>query len=172
MAINVSVRQVLDPNFVEAVAIALAEFDVEPDLIEFEITESVFIHDVERARRAIEALRNLGAQISLDDFGTGYSALSYLREFRFDAIKIDRAFVRDLPDRVHVAIFSAIVALAKSLGVRTIAEGVETPEQAALVRQLGCDDVQGFLFSRPCDASEVAAMLGPNCFAPVWETIG
>jgi diguanylate cyclase (GGDEF)-like protein/PAS domain S-box-containing protein len=172
MAINVSVRQDLDPNFVEAVAIALAEFDVEPDLIEFEITESVFIHDVERARRAIEALRNLGAQISLDDFGTGYSALSYLREFRFDAIKIDRAFVRDLPDRVHVAIFSAIVALAKSLGVRTIAEGVETPEQAALVRQLGCDDVQGFLFSRPCDASEVAAMLGPNCFAPVWETIG
>jgi len=106
--------------------------------------------DVPGARRVLDALKGLGVRISLDDFGTGYSALSYLKHFSVDALKIDRAFVRDLPhDRGDAAIVSAVVALGHAMGLSVVAEGVETAEQAAIVRRLGCDELQGFYFTKP-----------------------
>jgi EAL domain-containing protein (putative c-di-GMP-specific phosphodiesterase class I) len=110
----------------------------------------VLMGDVTGVRRVIGELKDLGVKMSLDDFGTGYSALSYLKHFSVDALKIDRTFVRDLPhDRGDAAIVSAVVALGHAMGLRVVAEGVETAEQAAMVRRLGCDELQGFYFSKP-----------------------
>jgi diguanylate cyclase (GGDEF)-like protein/PAS domain S-box-containing protein len=150
LALNISARQMLDPSLVQDVRAALEESGIGPDSIELEITESVLMGDVTGVRRVLGELKKLGVRISLDDFGTGYSALSYLKHFSVDALKIDRTFVRDLPqDRGDAAIVSAVVALGHAMGLRVVAEGVETAEQAAMVRRLGCDELQGFFFSKP-----------------------
>ena len=112
--------------------------------------------ETEHNLRTLHALRELGVKIALDDFGTGYSSLSYLRAFPFDKIKIDQRFVRDI-DSSHEnkAIVRAVISLARDLGMRVTAEGVENEEQAAILASLGCTEVQGFLYSRPMPASEV-----------------
>jgi EAL domain-containing protein (putative c-di-GMP-specific phosphodiesterase class I) len=118
------------------------------------------MHDVDGARRAVTDVKELGVGFSLDDFGTGYSSLAYLKHFPVDALKIDRAFVRDLPgDREDAAIVSAVVALGHALGVRVVAEGVETAVQAALVCQLGCDEQQGYYHSKPLPAQDLEPLL-------------
>jgi diguanylate cyclase (GGDEF)-like protein/PAS domain S-box-containing protein len=150
LGLNISARQMLDPHLARSLGEALAETGVSPSQIELEMTESVLVGDVSGVRRVIHELKALGVRVSLDDFGTGYSALSYLKHFSVDALKIDRAFVRDLPhDRGDAAIVSAVVALGHAMGLTVVAEGVETAEQAALVRHLGCDELQGFYFARP-----------------------
>jgi len=150
LALNISGRQLLDPGLCRSVEEALALTNLPPGRVELEITESVVMGDVPGARRVIGQLKVLGLGISLDDFGTGYSALSYLKHFAVDALKIDRTFVRDLPqDRGDSAIVSAVVALGHAMGLGVVAEGVETPEQAAMVRRLGCDEMQGYYFARP-----------------------
>jgi diguanylate cyclase (GGDEF)-like protein/PAS domain S-box-containing protein len=157
LAMNISGRQVVDPGFVAFVVQTITETGVKPERIELEITESVIVGDVPGARGAIAALREHGIRIALDDFGTGYSALSYLKHFNVDGLKIDRSFVRDLPaDRGDAAIVSAVVALGHAMGLSVLAEGVESAEQAALVRRLGCDEMQGFHFSKalPADTLE------------------
>ncbi|MBC5810797.1 MAG: EAL domain-containing protein, partial [Candidatus Eremiobacteraeota bacterium] len=160
VAFNVSARQLLDAEFSAMIAAALEEHDVPPALLELEITESAVMSDLAGAKRAVAEVKALGARFALDDFGTGYSTLSYLKHFPVDALKIDRAFVRDLPgDRGDGAIVSAIVALGHALGLRVVAEGVETAEQAALVRKLGCDEQQGFYYARPVAAREAEALL-------------
>lgn len=114
------------------------------------------LQDLAGAQRAIRQLKALGVRVALDDFGTGYSALSHLKHFSVDALKIDRTFVRDLPgERGDVAIVSAIVALGHALGLRVTAEGVETAAQAVLVRKLGCDELQGFYYARPIGPAEI-----------------
>jgi diguanylate cyclase (GGDEF)-like protein/PAS domain S-box-containing protein len=161
MALNISGRQILDPDLVNHVEAALEETGVPPDQIEFEITESGVMADVAGARRAILGLKALGLRIALDDFGTGYSSLSYLKHFSVDALKIDRTFVRDLPlDRGDSAIVSAVVALGHSMGLSVVAEGVETAEQADDVRRLGCDEMQGYYFARPGRPEMLEALLG------------
>jgi diguanylate cyclase (GGDEF)-like protein/PAS domain S-box-containing protein len=160
LALNISGRQMIDTNFVVALAEAIVDTGTTPALIELELTESVIMSDLPAARRMIAELKSLGVRISLDDFGTGYSTLAYLKHFAADALKIDRAFVRDLPhDRGDSAIVSAVVALGHAMGLSVVAEGVETAEQAALVRRLGCDEMQGYHFAAPLSADRVASVV-------------
>ena len=131
-----------------------------PGRLELEITETVLLQDSEGTLAKLHQLRELGARISMDDFGTGYSSLSYLRRFPFDKIKIDRSFIRDLSKHEDsIAIVRAVAALGKSLGMATTAEGVETAEQLERVRIEGCTEVQGYFFSPPRPAAEIAQLL-------------
>jgi len=129
---------------------ALARSGINPKRLEFEVTESVLLEGSEETISALHNLRALGVQIALDDFGTGYSALSYLRSFPFDRIKIDKSFVQAMEDSNEcLAIVEAVAALATSLGMHATAEGVETKAQATKLALQGCDELQGFLFCRP-----------------------
>jgi predicted signal transduction protein with EAL and GGDEF domain len=156
VAVNVSARQLADPGFLALVDRALADYRVSAAQLEFEITESAMIRDDASTRAVLEALSDRGATLTLDDFGTGYSSLAYLQRYPIHRVKIDRSFVRDIPgDRDDVALISAILAMARSLGLAVVAEGVETLEQAELLRSVGCDELQGYLLARPASA-EVA----------------
>jgi EAL domain-containing protein (putative c-di-GMP-specific phosphodiesterase class I) len=150
VSVNVSPLQLRDGGFVNQVRDALREFKLEPARLELEITESVFIEDAQSALEQLRALRALGVRVALDDFGTGYSSLSYLRRFPFDTLKIDRAFVAEVLQRDDArAIVRMIAGLAATLGMRTVCEGVETPEQLTAVGEVGCDEIQGYLVSAP-----------------------
>jgi len=160
MALNISGRQVLDPTLASFLRDVVLETGVGFEQVELEMTESVVMGDVAGARSMIAELRALGASVSFDDFGTGYSSLSYLKHFDVDALKIDRTFVRDLPhDRGDAAIVTAVVALGHAMGLRVVAEGVETAEQMAMVTRLGCDEMQGFHFSRPLPPEKLERFL-------------
>jgi EAL domain-containing protein (putative c-di-GMP-specific phosphodiesterase class I) len=160
VAVNLSPAQFKNHDLVASVMAALSESGLPPHLLELEITESVLLRDSEATLAALHRLRKLGVRISMDDFGTGYSSLSYLLSFPFDKIKIDRLFVRKLASKGDsIAIVRAVTGLGKSLGILILAEGVETNEQLALLREEGCKEVQGFLFSRPHPAAEVERML-------------
>jgi diguanylate cyclase (GGDEF)-like protein/PAS domain S-box-containing protein len=157
IAINVSGAQVRDKAFVEDLRHACAASDVPPGLIELELTESVLMHDVPATADLLRALKQMGLRLSIDDFGTGYSSLSYLKRFPIDALKIDRSFVRDISsDPDDAAIVSAIISMAKSLKQEVVAEGVETQAQLDFLRLRQCDQMQGFLFSRPVTAQALA----------------
>jgi diguanylate cyclase (GGDEF)-like protein/PAS domain S-box-containing protein len=160
VAVNLSAVQFRSRNLVQAVISALAHSGLSPLRLELEITESVFLAETEANLAILHQLRELGVRISMDDFGTGYSSLSYLRSFPFDKIKIDRSFVKDLAERPDcVAIVRAISGLGRSLNITTTAEGVETLDQLDWLRNEGCNEVQGFLFSAAKPAGEVAALL-------------
>ena len=160
VAVNVSAVQLRHRNFAQVVLLALAASGLRPDRLELEITESVLLDDTEANLETLHLLRRAGIRISMDDFGTGYSSLTYLRRFPFDKIKIDRSFVQDAGKATEAgAIIRALVGLGKSLGITTLVEGVETEEQLAAVRAEGCQEMQGFLFSRPRPAAEIRAML-------------
>jgi diguanylate cyclase (GGDEF)-like protein/PAS domain S-box-containing protein len=160
VAVNLSPVQFKSRNLVQAVLMALAYSRLPATRLELEITESVLLGETEANLAMLHQLRGLGVHISMDDFGTGYSSLSYLRSFPFDKIKIDQSFVRELAERPDcMAIIRAVVGLGTSLGIATTAEGVETPEQLERLRAEGCTEVQGFLFSPPRRASDVALML-------------
>jgi diguanylate cyclase (GGDEF)-like protein len=160
VAVNLSAVQFRSRNLVQAVISALAHSGLSPLRLELEITESVFLAETEAHLAILHQLRELGVRISMDDFGTGYSSLSYLRSFPFDKIKIDRSFVKDLAERSDcVAIVRAISGLGRSLKITTTAEGVETADQLEWLRNEGCNEVQGFLFSAAKPAGEVAGLL-------------
>lgn len=153
VAVNISPKQFLSPNLATVVLSALATSGLPATRLELEITESIFISNVERTLDALHGLRKLGVRIALDDFGTGYSSLSYLRSFPFDKLKIDQSFVRDLTAGGNAnAVIRAITTLADALGMETIAEGVEDEAQAEILRQEGCRQIQGYLLSKPIDA--------------------
>jgi EAL domain-containing protein (putative c-di-GMP-specific phosphodiesterase class I) len=135
---------------------ALATTGLSAKRLEVEITESVLMQNTDQTIAALHRLRELGVSISMDDFGTGYSSLSYLHKFPFDKIKIDRSFISGLPDSVDAAaIVRAVAGLAKNLNMTTTAEGVETQQQLDQIRALGCSQMQGYLFSRPCRAADL-----------------
>ena len=160
IAVNVSAMQLCQGDFAETVLSALAASALPPQRLELEITESVLIDDGEGGLATLHRLRRAGIRISMDDFGTGYSSISYLRQFPFDKIKIDQSFVRDAPRSADaLAIVRAIIGLGQSLGIRTLAEGIETEEQLAVIRAEGCGEAQGFLFSAARPATEIDAML-------------
>ena len=160
VAVNLSPVQFKNKRLFETVHAILAETGLPPTRLELEITESLLLNDNEHTLQTLHRLRAIGIRISMDDFGTGYSSLSYLRAFPFDKIKIDRSFMRDLESRGDsLAIIKAVIGLGHSLGMSTTAEGVETEEQLAAVREQGCNEVQGFLFSPPLEQSQIGALL-------------
>jgi predicted signal transduction protein with EAL and GGDEF domain len=160
VAVNLSPAQFKNRNLVQSVMTALSTSGLAANRLELEITESVLLQDSEATLAALRKLHEFGVRISMDDFGTGYSSLSYLRCFPFDKIKIDQSFVRELSSHTDsMAIVRAVTGLGKGLGISTIAEGVETKEQLALLRLEGCTQVQGYLFSPPRPAAEVEDML-------------
>ena len=160
MAVNLSPRQFLDPNLVNVIVGVLEETGIQPHLLELEITESVMSHDMDSALAKLTAIRNLGVRLAIDDFGTGYSSLSQLKRFPIDVLKIDRSFIKGIPsDKEDIAITEAILALAGSLGVRIVAEGVETLEQQTFLERHDCHEMQGFYFSRPIPPDDFARLL-------------
>ncbi len=164
VAVNVSPAQFRTRHLVEAVREALQHSGLAPGRLELEITETVLLRESESVLATLHQLRATGVRIAMDDFGTGYSSLSYLQSFPFDKIKIDQSFVRDVARNADsLAIVRAAIGLGASLGMKVAAEGVETPEQVEILRAARCDQVQGFLYSRPCPASalpELLALLG------------
>ena len=156
--VNVSARQLAEPGLTTTVADALAASGLPPERLCLEVTESVVLEDGDRSVAALQALRDIGVGVSLDDFGTGYCSLSYLRRLPIDSLKIDRSFVRGLGNEADDdSIVTSVIDLARSLGVSVVAEGVETEEQLAGLRDRGCDTVQGYLFARPGPATGIAA---------------
>jgi diguanylate cyclase (GGDEF)-like protein/PAS domain S-box-containing protein len=160
MAVNLSPRQFREKNLVQMVAAILAETGLAPDRLDLEITESSMMHRAEEAAAGLRALHALGVQISLDDFGTGYSSLAYLHRFPVHTLKVDQSFVRDIKsDRDDAAIVSTVLSLARQMGLKALAEGVETEAQLSFLRTRGCDSFQGYLFCRPQPAADVEALL-------------
>lgn len=161
MLVNISARQFRDDGFVDMIGRVIADTGIAPDLLTLELTESMLMNDNERSAALLAQLRHLGVRIALDDFGTGYSSLAYLKRFPIDELKIDRLFIRDIDRHAHDnALAGAIVALAHSLGLRVVAEGVERPEQVALLRAHGCDLLQGFHFAAATAADDFPSRVG------------
>ncbi len=160
MAVNLSARQFAHEKLLQDVARVLNETGLDPATLEFEITESMVMRNPEHAVKLLNALKAMGIHLSIDDFGTGYSSLSYLKRFPIDSVKIDRSFIRDIPgDADDAAITQAIIAMAHSLRLKVIAEGVETTEQLRFLRDHGCDEMQGYYFSKPLPESEFLRLL-------------
>ncbi len=170
IAVNVSAKQFVRPGFRKAVAAALQASGLAPGRLELEITESVFVGDLETVDAIFRDLKKLGVRLALDDFGTGYSSLGYLKHGHFDKIKIDQSFVRGCTENgdINPAIITAIVALAKALGMETVAEGVEAMDELELVKERGADLVQGYIYSRPITQEQVIAQFdeGSGVFRP------
>ncbi len=160
MAVNVSARQLAEPDFVQGVAEVLADTGLAPHCLELELTESAVMNDVAHATAVMHELKKLGVQLAIDDFGTGYSSLAHLKRFEVDVLKIDQTFVRDLTvDPDDAAIVTTIIALAGNLGLDVISEGVETQEQIDFLRRHGCRHMQGYFFGRPLPAEGFLALL-------------
>ena len=156
VAVNISPMQFMRPDFPHIVTEALALSNFPPALLELEITEGIFIRDLNLAVARIRELQRLGLSIALDDFGTGYSSLSYLQRMPIDAVKLDRSFVSDLTtDVATVSMVRSVLAMADALNLRVVTEGVETEQQLEILRALGCDEAQGYLLGRP-ESAELA----------------
>ncbi len=163
VAVNVSPRQLRDPGFVELVRRIMGNCKLAGSSLQIEVTERLLMENVPEAKRILDELKGLGVSLSMDDFGTGYSSLGYLKGFPFDVLKIDRSFVRDIPgDADDAALAGAIIAMARSLGLKVVGEGVETREQLQFLTDHGCEMAQGFYFSRPVEPAAIAAMLSPK----------
>ncbi len=160
VAVNLSARQFTQKGLVQSIAAVLQETGLPPVCLELELTESMVMSDVDSAITILRDLKGLGIKIAIDDFGTGYSSLSYLRRFPIDVLKIDQSFVSDITlEQDDAAIVSSIISLAHSLRLKVIAEGVETGEQLAFLRARGCNEVQGYFYSRPVPAMDFASLL-------------
>jgi diguanylate cyclase (GGDEF)-like protein len=161
VAVNLSARQFADPRLHESILDALEDAGLPGEFLELELTESMVMRHPEQAVRWLAAIKRTGVRLSIDDFGTGYSSLAYLNRFPIDTVKIDRSFIRNVPEsHSDTQITSAVIALGHSLGLSVIAEGAETQKQIDFLRQEGCDEVQGYFFSRPIPAADVEAFLG------------
>ncbi len=159
-AVNVSALQLKQSDFVDSVLEVISAFGKDPSLLDLEITESVLVHDIDDSTKKLEILRRAGVEVSVDDFGTGYSSLNYLARLPVDTLKIDRSFVMRMREAGYPRnIVAMIVSLAHTLGLKVIAEGVEEDEQMRLLRELGCDQIQGYLVSRPLPADKIEPLL-------------
>jgi len=133
---------------------------MDPELLELEITENMVMNNLDQAVERLNAIKNLGVRLAIDDFGTGYSSLSQLRRFPIDTLKVDRSFIRDIPSNLEdKAITEAIIAMGRTLGVTIVAEGVETAEQQTFLSSRECDEMQGFLFSKPTHPDQFSRLL-------------
>jgi predicted signal transduction protein with EAL and GGDEF domain len=159
VSVNVSGRSLLDPSFVEQCFVLLDDAAVDPSRLVLEVTETALVTDLDLAASQLQQLRGLGVRIAIDDFGTGYTSVAHLRTLPIDQIKIDSSFVQSLPEREHYLLIQMINELARRMDVPTVAEGVETAEQLAALREIGCDHLQGFLFARPMPPDALAEWL-------------
>jgi EAL domain-containing protein (putative c-di-GMP-specific phosphodiesterase class I) len=160
MAVNISPRQFKDHNLIRDIADALEQSGMAPELLELEITEGVIMHDVNQAVRQLHAIKEMGVRLAIDDFGTGYSSLAQLKRLPIDTLKVDRSFIREIPrDPEDNAITEAVIAMGKTLGVTVVAEGVETADQREFLSKHACNELQGFLFNKPCHADALAELL-------------
>jgi diguanylate cyclase (GGDEF)-like protein/PAS domain S-box-containing protein len=160
ISVNLSMRQLNDEGLVREIQSVLHDTGMDPELLEFEITESMIMHNAERAVKVLTAIKELGVRLAIDDFGTGYSSLAHLKRFPIDTLKVDRSFIREVPaDPEDRAIAEAIIAMGKTLSLTVVAEGVETPEQQAFLSERSCDEMQGYFFSTPVAAQDFALLL-------------
>jgi EAL domain-containing protein (putative c-di-GMP-specific phosphodiesterase class I) len=160
VAVNLSGRQFKQGDLAESVAAVLGETGLPPSLLELEITESTIMHNAEETIVTLRRLKEMGISLAIDDFGTGYSSLSYLKHFPIDRLKIDRSFVLDITtDPDDAAIAEAIISMAHSLKLKVTAEGVEQPDQLHFLSQRNCDEMQGYLVSRPISAEDFTLLL-------------
>jgi EAL domain-containing protein (putative c-di-GMP-specific phosphodiesterase class I) len=160
IAINLSPKQFSDPDLVGSIAAILHEEQVPAGRLELELTESLLLDATADTKQQLERLKQLGLTLAMDDFGTGYSSLSYLKKFPIDVIKIDRSFIKDIPDNQDdMEITSAVIAMAHNLKLQVVAEGVETAAQLAFLRRNRCDIGQGYLFDKPIPGAQLASSL-------------
>jgi EAL domain-containing protein (putative c-di-GMP-specific phosphodiesterase class I) len=158
--VNVSARQFREKNLIARVVSALTDSSLEAKFLELELTESLIMQDVEQAVETMKELQSLGVQLSIDDFGTGYSSLSALKNFPVARLKIDKSFISDLPTNENdKAVAGAVISLGQKLNLRVIAEGVETDDQVAFLRENNCDEMQGYHFSKPITAQAIEELL-------------
>jgi len=169
VSVNISARHLADGDLVSVVRRAQSEYDIGSHQLAVEITESYLAEDLDRTREVLESISALGVALLIDDFGTGYSSLAYLQELPFDVLKIDRSFVAKLDDRTGVPIVEALVGLGHTMGLRVLAEGVETSEELEALRRLGCDELQGFVLTRPQSVAALEAMAGQSHGALMWQ---
>jgi len=163
MAVNLSLRQLMDDNLLNDIKSALDESGMAPNLLELEITESMVMDNPAQMITVLTDIKKLGVRLAIDDFGTGYSSLAQIKNFPIDTLKVDRSFIHNLSqDSENQAITKAIIAMAKNLNLTVVAEGVETQEQKDFLRGLICDEMQGFHFSRPIAADQLAFLLRKN----------
>jgi EAL domain-containing protein (putative c-di-GMP-specific phosphodiesterase class I) len=160
VAVNLSPRQFAEESLLDDIKSALADSGLEASDLELEITESMVMNDPEQAVNTLRGLKDLGIRVAIDDFGTGYSSLAYLKRFPIDSVKVDRSFVEDIPQDVDsMAIAQAIIAMAHSLRLKVVAEGVESEAQVSFLRGEGCDEIQGHYFSAARAASEIPGIM-------------
>jgi EAL domain-containing protein (putative c-di-GMP-specific phosphodiesterase class I) len=163
VAVNISGAQFNRPEMKSRLETTLAETGFPADRLQLEITETTVMGDVDKACALLNEMRSLGIEIAMDDFGTGYSSLSCLRSCPFDRLKIDRSFIKDLTTSLEArSILATIISLAKTLGMSTTAEGIETAEQFDIVKAEGCGEMQGYFFSRSKPASEISGYFEPD----------
>jgi EAL domain-containing protein (putative c-di-GMP-specific phosphodiesterase class I) len=166
VAINLSPRQFQHDLLLQDIDDILAETGMRPEFLELEVTESMVMQNIDRAIALLAAIKRRGVRLAMDDFGTGYSSMSLVKRFPIDTLKIDRSFIRELPeDKEDKAIADAIIGFGKALGLKIVAEGVETDGQQAFLRDHACDEMQGYLFSRPVPAEEIPALFHPSMTA-------
>jgi EAL domain-containing protein (putative c-di-GMP-specific phosphodiesterase class I) len=160
ISVNLSVNQFRQPNLLETITQILKETDLDPRLLDLEITESVAIQDVKYTIGIMEQIRAMGVRLSMDDFGTGYSSLSYLTQFPIDTLKIDKSFVNTINNGVQGSeVVTAVIALARAFNLKVIAEGVETQEQLRFLHRGNCEAIQGFLLGRPMPTAQATQFL-------------
>lgn len=163
MAVNVSSKEFWHEGLIPSVDAALKQSGLPPAALQLELTEGIFMEDMDAAVHRVRELKALGIAVSVDDFGTGYSSLAHLKRFPLDVLKIDRYFVKDIEhDSVNEALVRSILALCKDLNLDTVVEGVETCEQLDCLKKLGCQIVQGYYMSRPVPAHQFATLLNRN----------
>jgi len=159
MGVNISARQLRQQDLVALVEKVLGETGLPAEYLDIEVTESVLVHNTQLVAAVLGRIKALGVSVSIDDFGTGYSSMAYLQKMPFDKLKIDRSFISGLPDEQNAAIVRALLAMASQLGMETIAEGVETRDELSFLKEAGCGQLQGFLFSKPLFCDDVVALL-------------
>ena len=171
MAVNISAQQFYAAGFLDELQAALQEAGLEPGALELEITETVMMKPIQHLAELLNAVRALGVLLSVDDFGTHYSSLSYLKRLPIHYLKIDRSFVNDIPaDEDDVTIVRAVIQLAHNLDMKVVAEGVENEAQLEFLRAEGCDEIQGYLVSRPVPAEQLAELLAARMAPPAVAT--
>ena len=167
MAVNLSLRQLTDENLIDNIRTALNDSGMAPNLLELEITESMVMRNPTRIIAVLTKIKNMGVRLAIDDFGTGYSSLAQIKHFPVDTLKVDRSFIRNIPqDAADKAITEAIIAMGNTLSLNVIAEGVETEDQMIFLDEHSCDEMQGYYFSKPIMPEQFADILRKHVPSP------